>query len=312
MNPNVEKAYNLGDPVFFYDQKKKEWKRGTALVRLGKTLYLRFGNFLRRVPVEMVRPDLLGETIQEEGYLEPNDDEERFKNEKAVVEDLAQDLDLAEKNKELVDKLTEAETRVSKLGQELKSFTEGNSNVEIQDDRKENLEEETRGKAERRKEKRKLQKEKKEKEKLKLPVTGQNIIFKEKASNDWRRGRIVAAYKKNSKYRNWRHILVDNVIMEKDFGEDVEEWKDDADEETHDEATEKDEFEFDHDSMFPVKLISFKEYGKPEVQEAMQAEIAKYKTFNAFEEVDDDGQPSIPIRWVVTEQKDDGKNQPYK
>ena len=312
MNLNVEKAYNLGDPVFFYDQKRKEWKRGTALVRLGKTLYLRFGNFLRRVPVEMVRPDLLGETIQEEGYLEPNDDEERFKNEEEVVEDMAQDLDLAEKNKELVEKLTEAEKQVSKLEQELKSSKEGDSNVELQNNSKKNIEEEATEKAERRKEKRKLQKEKKEKEKLNLPVTGQNIIFKEKASNKWRRGRIVASYKKNSKYRNWRHILVDNVIIEKDFGEDIEEWKDEANKENHDEDTEKDEFEFDHDSMFPVKVISSKEYGQPEVQEAMQAEIAKYKTFNAFEEVDDDGQPSIPIRWVVTEQKDDGKNQPYK
>ena len=55
INPNVEKHYNMGDPVFFYDMKRKEWKKGTALVRLGKTLYLRFGNFLRRVPVEKVR-----------------------------------------------------------------------------------------------------------------------------------------------------------------------------------------------------------------------------------------------------------------
>ena len=44
INPNVEKSYALGDPVFFYDDKKKEWKKATALIRLGKTLYLRFGN----------------------------------------------------------------------------------------------------------------------------------------------------------------------------------------------------------------------------------------------------------------------------
>ena len=31
VNPNVEKIYSLGDPVFFFDDKKKEWKKATAL-----------------------------------------------------------------------------------------------------------------------------------------------------------------------------------------------------------------------------------------------------------------------------------------
>ena len=57
INSNVEKFYQLGDPIFFYDDRKKEWKKGVALVRLGKTLYLRYGNFLRRVAVDKVRPD---------------------------------------------------------------------------------------------------------------------------------------------------------------------------------------------------------------------------------------------------------------
>ena len=32
INPNVERAYKIGDPILFYDSKKKEWKKGTALV----------------------------------------------------------------------------------------------------------------------------------------------------------------------------------------------------------------------------------------------------------------------------------------
>ena len=68
INPNVEKFYKLGDPVFFYDEKKKEWKKATALIRLGKTLYLRYGNFLRRVAIEKVRQDLHGEIRNEEDY----------------------------------------------------------------------------------------------------------------------------------------------------------------------------------------------------------------------------------------------------
>ena len=45
INPSVEMNYQLGDPVLFRDAKRKEWKHGTALIRLGKTLYLKFGNF---------------------------------------------------------------------------------------------------------------------------------------------------------------------------------------------------------------------------------------------------------------------------
>ena len=44
----------------------------------------------------------------------------------------------------------------------------------------------------------------------------------------------------------------------------------------------------------------------------MKAEIRKFQEFEAYEEVDDEGQSSIPIRWVVTKNPDSGKNQPIK
>ena len=34
MNPNVEKEYVMGDAVFFFDDKRNESKKGTALVKL--------------------------------------------------------------------------------------------------------------------------------------------------------------------------------------------------------------------------------------------------------------------------------------
>ena len=85
INSNVEKYYNLGDPIFFYNDKKKEWKKGTALIRLGKTLYLRYGNFLRRVAIEKVRPDYNGEISREERYVDPTDEEEE--NEERFTEE---------------------------------------------------------------------------------------------------------------------------------------------------------------------------------------------------------------------------------
>ena len=50
----------------------------------------------------------------------------------------------------------------------------------------------------------------------------------------------------------------------------------------------------------------------PEVQAAIEREISKYKSVDAFKEVNDEGQKSIPTRWVVTEQADSGKDEAYK
>ena len=66
------------------------------------------------------------------------------------------------------------------------------------------------------------------------------------------------------------------------------------------------------DDVFPVEIVEKTDYSSTEVQEAMKKEVEKYKSFNAYEEVDDNGQKSIPIRWVVTKQPMDGKNQPIK
>ena len=101
INPNVEKSYKIGERVFFYDDRKKEWKPGTALVKLGKTLYLRYGNFLRRVAIDKVRPDLEGEEKKEEEFLEPEDDEARFKEEESPIQEMAAKLELSEKVYEL-------------------------------------------------------------------------------------------------------------------------------------------------------------------------------------------------------------------
>ena len=93
INPNVENTYRIGEGVYFYDDKKKEWKQGTALVRIGKTLYLKYGNFLRRVAIDKVRPDLEGDAKKQDEFLEPEDDEERFKVEESPVQEIAEELE---------------------------------------------------------------------------------------------------------------------------------------------------------------------------------------------------------------------------
>ena len=95
VNPNVERNYTMGDPVIFRDSKRKEWKHGTALVRFGKTLYLKFGNGLRRVPIDTVFPDPIGAEKAEQIFAEPADeDEERFEEEEVPVVELEKDLEM--------------------------------------------------------------------------------------------------------------------------------------------------------------------------------------------------------------------------
>ena len=113
INPNVERFYRIGDPVLFYDQKKKNWKKGTALVRLGKTVYLKFGNFLRRVAVDNVRPDYHGEETIEEGYVEPDQDDDRFAQVETPVQEMANDLEMAEANRKLIEEKKELTKDIS-------------------------------------------------------------------------------------------------------------------------------------------------------------------------------------------------------
>ena len=51
------------------------------MVGFGKTIYLKYGNLLRSVPVERVLPDLNEEKNMEDSYLEPEDVPKSFKDE---------------------------------------------------------------------------------------------------------------------------------------------------------------------------------------------------------------------------------------
>ena len=111
----------------------------------------------------------------------------------------------------------------------------------------------------------------------------------------------------------------DGSRIEKDFSSEIEDWKtvDDFNNEleTEDDVAEsyylssilKEETELEYE-VFPVEFVEKKDFGRQDVQEAMQKELEKYKAFGAFEEVSDDGQGSVPIKWVVTKHALDGKN----
>ena len=121
----------------------------------------------------------------------------------------------------------------------------------------------------------------------------------------------MGSWKKNSKYKYWKHLLLDgDLIVEKDFENGIKEWK--VKPEDTDDVGENLFLDSDPDGVFPVQLVSPKDYDMPEVQDAIAREISKYKSFGAFKEVDDAGQKSIPTRWVVTDQAGSGKDELYK
>jgi hypothetical protein len=172
---------------------------------------------------------------------------------------------------------------------------------------------------ENRKHKRKLQKEKKQQEENKYPKLAHEILFREKGSKLWKSGRVVRTFKKTSKHKTLRHLDVEGEgRVEFDFSKDIDEWKENVGNEELADLDEVDTVEDiiseegDYTNAYPVKLVPRKDHYKPEIQAAMKSEILKFEKFEAFEEVDDQGQHRIPIRWVITEQKDDGKNQPFK
>ena len=324
INPNVEKSYALGDPIFFYDDKRKQWKKATALNRLGKTIYLRFGNFLRRVAIDKVRPDSDGEIRNEEGYIENENDLEdvenakRFEKEEAPVDELVADIGMLNQNKILENKVDTLEKEVEYL-RDFKANIEKssieNKNDEQNDEKEENeLVDNTNDREKiinKRIEKKIKQKAKKEAEKLKAPTIGQTILFKEVDKEGWKSARVVAGWKKNSKYRYCKHLLMEgDKVVEKDFENGIEEWKVKPEDNVD---TENDLLlESDPDGVFPVQIVPPKNYDMPEVKAAIAREISKYKSFEAFKEVEDVGQKSIPTRWVITEQPEAGKGEPYK
>ena len=151
---------------------------------------------------------------------------------------------------------------------------------------------------------------------VKVPKTGDNIQFKEKNKDGWKSGRIVASWKKNSIYKYWKHVQLRNgLVAEIDFENGVDEWNVIPETDARDiEDDNNDDIEVDtnENEAFPVLIIPPKDYGLPEVQAAISAEIDKYKSFNAIEEVEDEGQRCVPTKWVITDQKSSGKNEPYK
>ena len=56
INPSTERCYSYGDSIWFKTDKSHKWKAGKVLGQDGKVLFIKYGNFIGRVPLDFIVP----------------------------------------------------------------------------------------------------------------------------------------------------------------------------------------------------------------------------------------------------------------
>ena len=104
-------------------------------------------------------------------------------------------------------------------------------------------------------------------------------------------------HKPNSKNRNLVIVLLDDESVQQfDFGREVTEWMD---------IKKSPEY---LNEVFATVLNKAQVKTRPkEAEAAMEQELKKFRDYDAFKVVEDNGQYAIKTRWVHTDQENDGK-----
>ena len=130
-------------------------------------------------------------------------------------------------------------------------------------------------------------------------------------------GKVVKKNKPKSIHKNVIIIrMEDGTQKNYDVVKDIADWKDAQD--SMDDQPEvccfhslKDNGDILHDT-FATVLTKAQVQNRPDAPKVMDDEIRKFKSFDAFEEVEDTGQFVIKTRWVYTEHSDDSKGYTLK
>ena len=87
INTSCESSYHFGDPLYFKLDSAQKWKSGTCLCMDKKVLFIRYGNFIRRVPIGRVVPaEVYEETPEVEA--DPDDKENSEKSQDGEFENV--------------------------------------------------------------------------------------------------------------------------------------------------------------------------------------------------------------------------------
>ena len=187
INHSLKKSYKYGDPIWFKLDKSNKWKSGTVLAQDGKVLFIRYGNFIRRIPLDRVVP---AEEVHED---DDNDD--------AKEQDEENDARLLDDNFENVEMVVQKEKEIEKL---LKIIQDKNDHIQKLETK--SLPPQTN---------------------VVLPKQFQKVKVKLLGKDEILVGKVVRKHKKKSTSRNiigmQPHYGTDRDI---DFSHDIEYWKD--------------------------------------------------------------------------------------
>ena len=279
INTACEKSYNFGEPVWFKMEKTRKWKSGIVVGQDGKVLFIKYANFIRRVPLDHIIP--ADEYKDEEEEVDENNQEDA-ENSNRLDDDKFENMDVViQKDKEidiLKNSLNDKETVIKNLENKLSETRTSTDSIK----------------------------------KVNLPNKLQTIVFMESKTENMLRGKVINKHKKTSIHRNVVTIQFDDgTIKDFDFSKDVTEWKDhrDISEDTAEPCClySISPQEEQTSECFPVVLTKSQYKNRSGVEKAMLDEIQKFRKFDAFKTVVDTGQYAIKTRWVVTEHEDTSK-----
>ena len=119
INTSCQRSYLFGDSVWFKTDSSKRWKSGTVLGQDGKLVFLRYGNFIRRVTLDRIIPADQCHNIEEDD-IDHNDVENSDRlldddfNEVEIVAEKKKEIEkLQQQNKDQADRIKELEEKTS-------------------------------------------------------------------------------------------------------------------------------------------------------------------------------------------------------
>lgn len=127
------------------------------------------------------------------------------------------------------------------------------------------------------------------------PQPRTSIMFKKRGEDQWKPAKVESyAGKQSGKHKDWLNISDGSGKYAIDWKKDVDDWKYPA--EFQNELTETHFIGFTDESV-----------QDEDIKRAKEAEYSKWQKYEVFEPVNDEGQPRITVKWVITSSEVDSQ-----
>ena len=190
INSSLEKSYIFGDPIWFKLDSSHKWKSGTVLGKDGKVVFIRYGNFIRRVPLDRIVPaDEHPESEEEEL------DQEDINNAERLEDDNFENVDIIVKKDKEIEQL---QRKLKEMETEMKKKDSFQTKVQKQTNQKDLL----------------------------LPNMFKMISFQVDGKEEVFTGKVLRKQKPNSIHKNIVGVQLENgQEIDFDFSNEVQNWK---------------------------------------------------------------------------------------